>query len=118
MDQMADEMTPRAEVKDKGRASAAEESSTWARGERIQSEARGGDWRLGALQTQSLGRPGETQTPSDRETVTVDCAGIILNCLFCRLSNMVLMLPDPCERLVNQCCPNYKQVIPTIRVHS
>lgn len=32
MDQMADEMTVRDDVKDKGRVNTAEESSTWARG--------------------------------------------------------------------------------------
>jgi len=35
MDQMADEMTLRAEVKDKGRANDSEESSTWARGGKL-----------------------------------------------------------------------------------
>ncbi|KAI9532390.1 hypothetical protein NQZ68_032588 [Dissostichus eleginoides] len=148
MDQMADEMTLRAEVKDKGRANAAEESSTWARGERIQSEARGSDWRLGATANTEPGetrRNSDTQRPrecdrssspifslkmylrrtsstgtlssppsSQQSNMGVDCAGIILDCLFCRLYNMVLMLPDPCERLVNQCCPNYKQVITTL----
>lgn len=32
MDQMADEMTLRADVRDKGRVKTAEESSTWVRG--------------------------------------------------------------------------------------
>ena len=32
MDQMADEMTPRADERDKGRVNTAEESSAWARG--------------------------------------------------------------------------------------
>ncbi|XP_063765913.1 myoD family inhibitor domain-containing protein 2 [Eleginops maclovinus] len=144
---MADEMTLRAEVKDKGRANAAEESSTWARGERIQSEAHGSVWRLGATANTEPGetrrdtqQPRECDSPSSplfslkmylrrsssaasstrqslsssssqQSNMEVDCAGIILDCLFCRLYNMVLLLPDSCERLVNQCCPNYKQVV-------
>lgn len=40
---------------------------------------------------------------------SVDCAGMVLNCLFCRFYDMILMLPASCE----SCCPNYKQVITT-----
>ncbi|XP_051270114.1 myoD family inhibitor domain-containing protein 2 [Dicentrarchus labrax] len=67
MDQMADEMTLRADVKDKGRANTAEESSTWVRGERIQSEAQVSSWRLDAsAETVPVenSRDGDTQQPT------------------------------------------------------
>lgn len=35
MDQMADEITQRADVRDKGRVNTAEESSTWVRGGKL-----------------------------------------------------------------------------------
>ncbi|CAK6958713.1 myoD family inhibitor domain-containing protein 2 [Scomber scombrus] len=73
MDQMADEMTLRADLKDKGRVSAAEESSAWVSG--------------------------------------VDCAGIVLSCLFCRFYDMIHMIPDSCGI---HCCPSYKQVVSTM----
>ncbi|XP_033483368.1 myoD family inhibitor domain-containing protein 2 [Epinephelus lanceolatus] len=143
MDQMADEMTLRADVKDKGRVNSAEESSTWVRGERMQSEAQGSDWRLGAsadTEPGDTGRDTDTQRPRECDSSSsplfslkmylrrssstassstdslsssqqIDCAGIVLNCLFCRFYDMILMLPDSCERVVNRCCPTYKQVI-------
>uniref|UniRef100_A0A3B4A224 MyoD family inhibitor domain containing 2 n=1 Tax=Periophthalmus magnuspinnatus TaxID=409849 RepID=A0A3B4A224_9GOBI len=43
----------------------------------------------------------------------VDCAGIVLNCLFCQFYDMILQLPASCKKIVNQCCPNYQQVTPT-----
>ncbi|XP_028303970.1 myoD family inhibitor domain-containing protein 2 [Gouania willdenowi] len=76
MEQMADKRNLGAEVKDKRRANADEESSTRARG--------------------------------------VDCAGMVLNCLFCQFCDLFHMLPDSCARLVNHCCPNYKHIITTI----
>ncbi len=45
---------------------------------------------------------------------SVDCAGIILNCLFCQFYDMILMLPDSCERVASHCCPNYKQVVSAV----
>uniref|UniRef100_A0A3B4XNP8 MyoD family inhibitor domain containing 2 n=1 Tax=Seriola lalandi dorsalis TaxID=1841481 RepID=A0A3B4XNP8_SERLL len=44
---------------------------------------------------------------------SVDCAGMVLNCLFCRFYDMIGMLPDSCERVARHCCPNYKQVLTT-----
>ncbi|XP_044027649.1 myoD family inhibitor domain-containing protein 2 [Siniperca chuatsi] len=147
MDQMADEMTLGADVKDKGKVNTAEESSAWVRGERIQSEAQVSDWRLGASAETEPGetsRDTEAQRPtecdssssplfslkmylrrsssaassttgslssSQQSNMGVDCAGIVLNCLFCRFYDMILMLPDSCERVANHCCPDYKQVI-------
>ncbi|XP_074507127.1 myoD family inhibitor domain-containing protein 2 [Sebastes fasciatus] len=149
MDQMADEMTLRADVKDKGRVNTAEESSAWVRGERIQSEAQASDWRLGAptdAEPGETGRDTDTQRPresdspssplfslkkylrrspsaasssssidslssSQQSNMGVDCAGIVLNCLFCRFYDLILMLPGSCERCVNRCWPNYKLVV-------
>ncbi|XP_059183982.1 myoD family inhibitor domain-containing protein 2 [Centropristis striata] len=42
---------------------------------------------------------------------SIDCAGFVLNCLFCRFYEIILMLPASCERVVNHCCPNYKHVV-------
>ncbi|XP_069571905.1 myoD family inhibitor domain-containing protein 2 [Brachyistius frenatus] len=148
MDQMADETALRADVKDKGRVNTTEESSTWVRGERIQSEAQVSDWRLdasaesaNALTSRDTKRPRECDSrssplwslkmylrrSSSAESCTtdslsssplsnkgVDCAGIVLNCLFCRFYDMIHMLLDSCQRLANHCCPNYKQVVTTV----
>ncbi|KAK9529519.1 hypothetical protein VZT92_013607 [Zoarces viviparus] len=147
MDQMADEMTLRADVKDKGRVNTAEESSAWVRGERIQSEAPVSDWRLGAsadTEPGETGRDTDAQQPRDcgssssplfslktylrrssssassttdslsssqQSNMGVDCAGIVLNCLFCRFYDVVVMLRGSCERVANHCFPNYKQVV-------
>ncbi|XP_030275043.1 myoD family inhibitor domain-containing protein 2 [Sparus aurata] len=146
MDQMADEMTLRADQKDKGRVNTAEESSTWARGERTQNEAGASDWRLGApaeTEPGETGRDTDAQQPrecdipssplfslktyqrrsssasssttdslsSQQSNVGVDCAGIVLKCLFCRFYDLFLMLPESCERVAKRCCPDYKQVM-------
>ncbi|XP_062298119.1 myoD family inhibitor domain-containing protein 2 [Scomber scombrus] len=144
MDQMADEMTLRADLKDKGRVSAAEESSAWVSGERIQREAQICDWRLG---TTAETEPGETSRDADvrprecdsstsplfslktylrrsaasssadslsssqQSNMGVDCAGIVLSCLFCRFYDMIHMIPDSCGI---HCCPSYKQVVSTM----
>ncbi|XP_027135016.1 myoD family inhibitor domain-containing protein 2 [Larimichthys crocea] len=148
MDQMADEMTLRADVKDKRRVNTAEESSTLVRGENTQSEAQVSDWRLGSS---AETEPGETSRDTDAQqprecdsssplfslkrylrrsssatssssstdslsssqpsNTGVDCAEIVLNCLFCRFYDMILLLPCSCERVANHCCPNYKQVV-------
>ncbi|MEQ2177877.1 hypothetical protein GOODEAATRI_008217 [Goodea atripinnis] len=44
----------------------------------------------------------------------VDCADIVLNCLFCRFHDMIPILPDYCQRLTNHCWPNYKHVDRTV----
>ncbi|TKS71130.1 hypothetical protein D9C73_005420 [Collichthys lucidus] len=143
MDQMADEMTLRADVKDKRRVNTVEESSTLVGGENTQSEAQVSDWRLGSS---AETEPGETSRDADAQrprecdsssplfslkrylrrsssatfsssstdslsssqpsNTGVDCAEIVLNCLFCRFFYS-------CERVANHCCPNYKQVVTT-----
>ncbi|XP_029946732.1 myoD family inhibitor domain-containing protein 2 [Salarias fasciatus] len=146
MEQMADETTLRADVKDKGRASGGEESSTWAREDRVQTEAQISDWRLG-VSTEA--EPGESsrdsKRPKDRESAAsplfslkmylrraspspspstdsslsssqqssmgVDCAGMVLNCLFCRFYDFFHMLPDSCEKLAHHCCPSYTHIL-------
>ncbi|XP_041638550.1 myoD family inhibitor domain-containing protein 2 [Cheilinus undulatus] len=147
MDQMADEMMLTTDVKDEGIVHAAEESSTWVRGERTQNEAKVSSWRIGISEETE---PGETsrddddaQQPKECDNShsplfslkmylrrsfsaassttdslspsqqSIDCAGIVLNCLFCRFYDMMLMLPASCERVANHCCPNYKQVMTT-----
>ncbi|XP_058488086.1 myoD family inhibitor domain-containing protein 2 [Solea solea] len=143
---MADEMTLRAEVKDKGRVNIAKESSCWVRGDRVQSEAQVSNWRFDST---AESEPGDTSreteaqrsrecdrsstplfslkmylkrvssaassstdslSPSQQSNMGVDCAGIVLNCLFCRFYDMILMLPASCERVAHNCCPNYRQV--------
>ncbi|XP_026202739.1 myoD family inhibitor domain-containing protein 2-like [Anabas testudineus] len=147
MDQMADEITLRADVKDKERVNTAEESAAWVRGERIQTESQV-NARRPSTTTES--KPEETNADTDAQqprkcdrsssplfslkmylrrssstesstegslsssqqsNTGVECAGIVLNCLFCQFYDMMLMLPDSCT---NHCCPNYKQVIPTV----
>lgn len=41
---------------------------------------------------------------------SVDCAGVVLNCLFCRFYDLMFMLPDSCGKFVNICYGNRKQV--------
>ncbi|XP_070814179.1 myoD family inhibitor domain-containing protein 2 [Chaetodon trifascialis] len=53
-------------------------------------------------------------TDSLSSSQQIDCAGIVLNFLFCRFYDMILMLPDSCERVAHHCCPSYKQVITTV----
>ncbi|XP_034440884.1 myoD family inhibitor domain-containing protein 2 [Hippoglossus hippoglossus] len=128
---MADEMTLRADVRDKGRANAAEEGSCRVRGERIQFEAQVRN--CGPAEIEAGDTSGDTDAQQPREcdrssppqfslktylrrsfstasssieslssspqsNMGVDCAGIILNCLFCRFYS-------------SNCCPNYKQVV-------
>ncbi|KAI3370442.1 hypothetical protein L3Q82_025207, partial [Scortum barcoo] len=56
----------------------------------------------------------DSLSSSQQSSMGVDCAGIVLNCLFCRFYDMILMLPDSCEKVANHCCPNYKQVAATV----
>ncbi|CAJ1051275.1 myoD family inhibitor domain-containing protein 2 [Xyrichtys novacula] len=55
----------------------------------------------------------DSLSATQQSNIGVDCAGIVLSCLFCRFYDMMLMLPAPCERVATHCCPNYKQVITT-----
>ncbi|KAM8914565.1 myoD family inhibitor domain-containing protein 2 [Spinachia spinachia] len=142
MDQMEDEMTLRADVKGKGSVNLAERSSLWVRGERLESEAHVSDWQPGEtsrdtdtqqpkecdgsstplfslkmyLRRSSSGSSSTTasMSSSQHSNLGVDCAGIVLNCLFCRFYDMILMLRGSCEMLGNRCCPNYKQGIATM----
>ncbi|XP_030584395.1 myoD family inhibitor domain-containing protein 2 [Archocentrus centrarchus] len=56
----------------------------------------------------------DSLSSSQQSNTGVDCAGIVLSCLFCRFYDMILMLPDSCEGLTNHCCPSYKHVITTV----
>ncbi|KAM4588670.1 myoD family inhibitor domain-containing protein 2 [Odontesthes bonariensis] len=153
MDQMADETTPKADVKDKRRVSMAEDNSAWVREDKIQSEIPV-DWR-GSASAET--EPAETSRGADVEqskesdsasssqftlkmhlrrsssagscttenlssskqsNMGVDCADVVLNCLFCRFSDLIHMLPDSCERLTNHCCPSYKHVGTTVELES
>ncbi|KAK2862566.1 hypothetical protein Q5P01_002099 [Channa striata] len=149
MDQMADEITLRADVKDKERVNTAEESTAWVRGERIQTQTDVNGRRLSATaeaepgetdkdpDVQQLRDCGRSSSPlfslkmylkrssasqsstegslsSQHSNTGVDCAGIVLDCLFCRFYDMMLRLPDSCERVANHCCPSYKQVVTTV----
>ncbi|KAM9505701.1 myoD family inhibitor domain-containing protein-like [Salvelinus alpinus] len=37
-----------------------------------------------------------------------DCAAILLACLYCRFYDIVVMVPDTCERAVSRCFPSFK----------
>lgn len=39
-----------------------------------------------------------------------DCAAILLACLYCRFHDLVVMLPDTCERAVSRCFPSFKYI--------
>ncbi|XP_071383441.1 myoD family inhibitor domain-containing protein 2-like [Centroberyx affinis] len=39
-----------------------------------------------------------------------DCAAILLACLHCRFHDLLVMLPDTCERAMSRCFPSYKYV--------
>uniref|UniRef100_A0A3B5QW45 MyoD family inhibitor domain containing 2 n=1 Tax=Xiphophorus maculatus TaxID=8083 RepID=A0A3B5QW45_XIPMA len=41
---------------------------------------------------------------------SVDCADIVLNCLFCRFHDMVSILPECCQGLTNHCWGSYRHV--------
>uniref|UniRef100_A0A3B3XBU1 MyoD family inhibitor domain containing 2 n=1 Tax=Poecilia mexicana TaxID=48701 RepID=A0A3B3XBU1_9TELE len=41
---------------------------------------------------------------------SVDCADIVLNCLFCRFHDMTPILPDCCQGLTSHCWPSYRHV--------
>ncbi|TWW61515.1 myoD family inhibitor domain-containing protein 2 [Takifugu flavidus] len=136
MDQMADEMTLRAEERDKGSVNTAEESSARVRGERLQSEGRGpegpsehgcagtaGD--RGAQQPNTCGssssslfslktfRASSSSTDSLSSGPTnkdVDCAEMVLSCLFCHFYDLIRLLPASCETSTHNCCPSYRHV--------
>ncbi|XP_068171923.1 myoD family inhibitor domain-containing protein 2 [Antennarius striatus] len=55
----------------------------------------------------------DSLSSSEHSNTGVDCAGMVLNCLFCRFYDMILMLPSSCERVAHHCCFNYKQVVTT-----
>ncbi len=42
------------------------------------------------------------------------CAGIVLNCLFCRFYDLFLMLPETCERAAISICPAYMLFSPPV----
>ncbi|KAL6458497.1 hypothetical protein MHYP_G00337270 [Metynnis hypsauchen] len=49
-----------------------------------------------------------TNSFSDSQDVEDACAGIILNCLFCRFYDLCVMLPETCERAAYHICPSYR----------
>ncbi|XP_072309068.1 myoD family inhibitor domain-containing protein 2 [Eucyclogobius newberryi] len=53
-----------------------------------------------------------SSTDSQSSNTGIDCAGIVLNCLFCQFYDMILQLPASCKKAANQCCPTYQQVTP------
>nr|XP_029537604.1 putative protein TPRXL [Oncorhynchus nerka] len=48
-------------------------------------------------------------TSSHQTDTGADCAGIVLNCLFCRFYDLFLMLPNSCDEVTYCCCPSYRQ---------
>ncbi|XP_051567598.1 myoD family inhibitor domain-containing protein 2-like [Myxocyprinus asiaticus] len=56
---------------------------------------------------------------SDSQEKGEDCAGVVLNFLFCRFYDLCLMLPETCERAANFICPAYMYFsAPVEPVHS
>lgn len=39
-----------------------------------------------------------------------DCAGLLLACLHCRFHELMVLLPDTCERAVSRCFPSFKYI--------
>ncbi|XP_066518766.1 myoD family inhibitor domain-containing protein 2 [Hoplias malabaricus] len=60
-----------------------------------------------------------TESFSDSQDTEDACAGIVLNCLFCRFYDLCVTLPDTCERAAGRICPSYKYLTaPLEPVHS
>ncbi|KAM3621887.1 uncharacterized protein V6R79_017507 [Siganus canaliculatus] len=125
---MADERTLRVDVKGKGRVNTSEESSAWESRETDpgecsrdtevehmrecdQSSAPLFSLEMYLSRSSSAASSSTDTLSSQRSDMGVDCAGIILNCLFCRFYDLILMLPDSCERVAYCCCPNSKRVV-------
>lgn len=49
-----------------------------------------------------------------RLSVSVQCADIVLNCLFCRVYDLINSLPDSCESFINHCCPGVQHLISAV----
>ncbi|XP_049921223.1 myoD family inhibitor domain-containing protein 2-like [Epinephelus moara] len=39
-----------------------------------------------------------------------DCAGLLLACLHCRFHELMVLLPDTCERAMSRCFPSYNYI--------
>ncbi|XP_059189059.1 myoD family inhibitor domain-containing protein 2-like [Centropristis striata] len=39
-----------------------------------------------------------------------DCAALLLACLYCRFHELMVLLPDTCERAVSRCFPSYQYI--------
>ncbi|XP_022523447.1 myoD family inhibitor domain-containing protein 2 [Astyanax mexicanus] len=52
-----------------------------------------------------------TSSLSDSQDADDACAGIVLNCLFCRFYDLCVMLPETCERAVSHVCPAYQYLV-------
>ncbi|XP_029363071.1 uncharacterized protein LOC115046687 isoform X2 [Echeneis naucrates] len=40
-----------------------------------------------------------------------DCATLLLACLYCRFHELMVLLPDTCERAVSRCFPSYRYIM-------
>ncbi|XP_043977642.1 myoD family inhibitor domain-containing protein 2 [Gambusia affinis] len=130
MEQMAAETTLKAEVEDKGVANIKADNPAWAREERFRrvndsAEDKPGEtsgdpklqgnspFPLNESQRKSLSSSSGTTndlTSPPKSTMGVDCADIVLNCLFCRFHNMIPILPDCSQGLTNHCWGSYRHV--------
>ncbi|XP_042347272.1 myoD family inhibitor domain-containing protein 2 [Plectropomus leopardus] len=45
-----------------------------------------------------------------------DCAGLLLACLHCRFQELMVLLPNTCERALTRCFPSFKYVTATREV--
>ncbi|XP_068609791.1 myoD family inhibitor domain-containing protein 2-like [Brachionichthys hirsutus] len=58
-------------------------------------------------------RNGSSHFPSDdsyQPDSGDDCAGLLLACLHCRFHDLMVLLPDTCERAVSRCFPSYRYI--------
>ncbi|XP_050927302.1 myoD family inhibitor domain-containing protein 2-like [Lates calcarifer] len=40
-----------------------------------------------------------------------DCAALLLACLYCHFHELMVLLPDTCERAVSRCFPSYQYIV-------
>uniref|UniRef100_A0A8D3CYF7 MyoD family inhibitor domain containing 2 n=1 Tax=Scophthalmus maximus TaxID=52904 RepID=A0A8D3CYF7_SCOMX len=50
-----------------------------------------------------------TRSPVPTETLE-DCAELLLACLYCRFHEVMLLLPETCERALSRCFPSYRHM--------
>ncbi|XP_020791474.1 myoD family inhibitor domain-containing protein 2 [Boleophthalmus pectinirostris] len=135
MEQMEDETTTKVDLKNIGTRTPPEESPTRQTGGKTQSRCENHEWKVDAhSETEVNGREiqkppkydaatsplfslklylrrppsldsSSSSLTSQSSNTGIDCAGIVLNCLFCQFYDY--------QKITNQCCPNYQQVTPT-----